>query len=112
MCDGFIGNIILKFGEGAAEMLFKLIKIELKKHPITFISIPFLWNALKDLIKKVDYTEYGGAPLLGINGVCIICHGRSNSKAISNALYTADEFVNKDINNKISQEIGKYTEIQ
>jgi glycerol-3-phosphate acyltransferase PlsX len=112
VCDGFIGNIILKFGEGAVDMLFKLIKSELKKHPLAFGAIPFLWAALKDLTKKVDYTEYGGAPLLGINGVCIICHGRSNAKAITNALFTAGEFVNKDINSKISSEMGKYTDIE
>ena len=108
VCDGFIGNIILKFGEGIAGMLFSLIKSELKKHPLVFASIPFIWGALKDLRKRLDYTEYGGAPLLGVEGVCIICHGGSNSKAISNALRTANEFVDKNINNKISIEMQKY----
>ncbi|MEW6041318.1 MAG: phosphate acyltransferase PlsX, partial [Elusimicrobiota bacterium] len=89
VCDGFVGNILLKFGEGIAEMLFKLIKQDLKKHPVAFASIPFLWGALKDLRKQVDYSEYGGAPLLGINGVSIICHGGSNSKAIKNAIKVA-----------------------
>ncbi|MFN3966226.1 MAG: phosphate acyltransferase PlsX [Endomicrobiia bacterium] len=110
VCDGFIGNIILKFGEGVAEMLFNLIKLELKKHPLAFAAIPFLWGALKDLIKRVDYSEYGGAPLLGIDGTCIICHGISNSKAICNAIRVAADFVKKNINEKISKEIKKYTE--
>lgn len=108
VCDGFTGNIVLKFGEGVAEMLFKLIKLELKKHPLAFLSIPFLWGAMKDLRKRVDYSEYGGAPLLGIDGVCIICHGVSNSKAIKNALRAANEFVKKGINKKISGEMEKY----
>ncbi|MBU2567965.1 MAG: phosphate acyltransferase, partial [Elusimicrobia bacterium] len=108
VCDGFTGNIVLKFGEGVAEMLFKLIKLELKKHPLAFLSIPFLWGALKDLRKRIDYSEYGGAPLLGIDGVCIICHGISNSKAIKNALRAANEFVKKGINKKISGEMEKY----
>ncbi len=110
VCDGFIGNIILKFGEGVAEMLFNLIKLELKKHPLAFASIPFLWGALKDLIKRVDYSEYGGAPLLGIDGVCIICHGMSNSKAICNAIKIAIESVKKNINEKISVKMKKYIE--
>ncbi|MDI6641446.1 MAG: phosphate acyltransferase PlsX [Elusimicrobiota bacterium] len=106
--DGLVGNIILKFGEGVAEMLFDLIKSELRKHPFAFLSVPFLWNALKDLRKRVDYTEYGGALLLGTNGICVICHGRSNSKAIANALKTAAEYIDKNINAKISVEMKKY----
>lgn len=110
VCDGFTGNILLKFGEGVAEMLFKLIKLELKKHPITFISIPIIWLTLKNLIKKVDSTEYGGAPLLGVDGVCIICHGSSNSKAIANAIHFAAEYSKKNINQKIAEEISKCME--
>ena len=109
VCDGFVGNIILKFGEGVAEMLFSLIKLQLKKHPLAFASIPFLWGALKDLLKRVDYSEYGGAPLLGIDGTCIICHGISNSKAIFNAIKVAVDSVRKNINEKISEEMKKYT---
>jgi len=109
VCDGFVGNIILKFGEGVAEMLFNLIKLQLKKHPLAFASIPFLWGALKDLLKRVDYSEYGGAPLLGIDGTCIICHGISNSKAIFNAIKVAVDSVRKNINEKISEEMKKYT---
>ncbi|OGS27618.1 MAG: phosphate acyltransferase [Elusimicrobia bacterium RIFOXYB2_FULL_48_7] len=108
VCDGFVGNVILKLGEGIAEMLFKLMKSEVKKYPLAIFSLPFLWGALNDLRKRVDYTEYGGAPLLGINGTCIICHGGSNSKAIMNALINAAGFVEKDVNSKISKEMEKF----
>jgi glycerol-3-phosphate acyltransferase PlsX len=108
VCDGFVGNVLLKLAEGIAEMLFKLIKENLKKHPLAFASLPFLWGALKDIRKQVDYTEYGGAPLLGINGVSIICHGVSNSKAIKNAIKVAHDFSQKNINEKISETMKKF----
>jgi glycerol-3-phosphate acyltransferase PlsX len=108
VCDGFIGNIILKFGEGIASMMLKLVKEEFKAHPIAWASLPFLWAALKDLRKKVDYTEYGGAPLLGVDGVCIISHGSSDAKAIKNAIKAAARCVEKNINSTISKEILKY----
>jgi len=107
VCDGFVGNIVLKFGEGVAEMMLKLVKSELKAHPIAWFSLPFLWAALKDLRKKVDYTEHGGAPLLGVDGVCIISHGSSNAKAIKNALLVAERFAEKNVNNEIASELAK-----
>ncbi|MHB9156046.1 MAG: phosphate acyltransferase PlsX, partial [Endomicrobiales bacterium] len=106
VCDGFIGNIVLKFGEGVAEMMLKLVKEELKMHPIAWASLPFLWVALKDLRKKVDYTEHGGAPLLGVDGVCIISHGRSNAKAIKNALLVGVRFAANNVNNEIARAIA------
>ncbi|MBN1823288.1 MAG: phosphate acyltransferase PlsX [Endomicrobiales bacterium] len=108
--DGFIGNIVLKFGEGVAEMMLKLVKEEFKAHPISWVSLPFLWAALKDLRKKVDYAERGGAPLLGIDGVCLIAHGRSNAKAIKNAILAAGNFAEKNVNVEIAQEIQKLEE--
>ncbi|MCX5782056.1 MAG: phosphate acyltransferase PlsX [Elusimicrobia bacterium] len=107
VCDGFVGNIILKYAEGAVEMLLKLIKSELKSYPITWVSLPFLWAALKDLRKKLDYTEYGGAPLLGVNGACLICHGRSNAKAIKNAFFSAAKYVEKGVTKAIADEMSK-----
>lgn len=106
VCDGFVGNIILKFGEGVAEMMLKLVKDELKAHPIAWASLPFLWAALRDLRKKVDYAEHGGAPLLGVNGVCIISHGRSSSKAIKNALRAAARCVETNVNAEINKQIA------
>lgn len=108
ICDGFVGNIVLKFGEGVAEMIFKLVKEELKDHPIAWAALPFLWPALKDLRKKLDYTEHGGAPLLGVDGVCIIGHGGSNAKAIKNAIRVGAQFAEKNVNKEIAQEIAKY----
>jgi len=107
VCDGFVGNIILKFGEGVAEMMLKLVKDEFKAHPLAWASLPFLWAALKDLRKKVDYSEQGGAPLLGVDGVCMIGHGRSDSKAIKNAIFSASKFAQKNINKEITLEIAK-----
>lgn len=98
VCDGFVGNAILKFGEGVVSTLLTLIKDSLKKHPLTFVSLPFIWGAIKDLKKKYDFTEYGGAPLLGLEKICVICHGRSNSKAIKNAIKTAAQLVENNVN--------------
>jgi len=105
--DGFVGNIILKFGEGVSEMLLSLIKQALKKHPFAMLSLPFVWNAIRDIRKKVDFTEYGGAPLLGLEKVCIISHGRSNAKAIKNAIKVATQMVEKKVNLIISEYMGK-----
>lgn len=103
VADGFVGNVVLKLSEGIAEMLLELIKLSLKKHPFAWFALPFVWNAIRDLRKKVDFAEYGGAPLLGLEKVCIICHGRSNSKAIKNAIKVARQMVEKNINFIISQ---------
>lgn len=105
--DGFVGNIILKFGEGVAEMMLKLVKQEFKAHPLAWASLPFLWAALKDLRKKVDYSEQGGAPLLEVDGVCMIGHGRSDSKAIKNGIRAASTFAQKNINTGIARELAK-----
>jgi len=107
--DGFVGNVLLKFGEGVGEMLFKLIKDALKKHPVTWLSLPFLWAAMKDLRKKADYSEYGGAPLLGVRGACFICHGRSNAKAIKNALIKASVYARHDTTRKIEERVKEYS---
>ncbi|MDR3274738.1 MAG: phosphate acyltransferase PlsX [Endomicrobium sp.] len=108
ICDGFVGNVILKFGEGLAEMMLKLVKKELKQHPIAWASLPFLWFAIKDLRNKVDYSEFGGAPLLGINGVCIIGHGSSNSKAVKNAILAGARAVKHNLTVEIKEAIASY----
>ena len=108
VCDGFTGNILLKFGEGIAEMMLKLVKKGFKKHPIAWASLPFLWTALRDLRKKVDYSESGGAPLLGVDGVCIIGHGSSNGKAVKNAVLAGARAAEHDLTNAIKDAITKY----
>ena len=109
VCDGFVGNVVLKFAEGISKMLLALVKEELKAHPLAWISLPFIWLALKDLRKRVDYSEHGGAPLLGVNGACLIGHGRSNEKAIKNALINAGRYAELNVHKHIAQEIKKFT---
>jgi len=108
ICDGFVGNVILKFGEGLAEMMLKLVRQGLKKHPMAWASLPFIWLALKDLRKKVDYSEAGGAPLLGVNGICIIGHGRSEGKAVKNAVLAGARAAELNITKEIKEAISKY----
>ncbi|MBI4395657.1 MAG: phosphate acyltransferase PlsX [Elusimicrobia bacterium] len=105
VCDGFVGNVILKFAEGLAEALLNLIKGEIRKHPLAIFGKYLLKGAFKAIRKKTDPSEYGGAPLLGVNGVSIISHGGSDAKAIKNAIRTAGEFVEKSINRQISDKL-------
>ncbi len=104
--DGFIGNIVLKTSEGAAEVIGKLIKDEINNSGILQkIGALLLKPVFKALKKATDYAEYGGAPLLGVNGCVIIAHGKSNSKAIKNAIFQAIAFVENDVNEKIKQSL-------
>lgn len=105
VCDGFIGNIVLKTSEGLAEAILKMLKKEIADRPTGRVGYLFMKPALKNFKKKTDYAEYGGAPLLGINGTCIISHGRSSSRAIRNALKVADEFSRKKVYEIITDEI-------
>jgi glycerol-3-phosphate acyltransferase PlsX len=105
VCDGFVGNILLKFGEGLAAAVLKLIKNEVRKHPLAIFGKYLLKGAFKELIRKTDPSEYGGAPLLGVNGVSLICHGGADAKAIMNAVRTAGAFVDRGINRQISDRL-------
>jgi glycerol-3-phosphate acyltransferase PlsX len=107
VCDGFVGNVMLKFGEGVAEMILKLVKDELKHHPIAWASLPFLWFAIKDLRKKIDYNEFGGAPLLGVEGVCIIGHGSSKGRAVKNAILAGLRTAEHNLTDEIRKAIAK-----
>jgi glycerol-3-phosphate acyltransferase PlsX len=108
VCDGFVGNVVLKFAEGLAESLVTLIRGEVSSHPLAKIGGLFMKSALHEVKRKTDYAEYGGAPLLGVNGVCIICHGKSNKKAIYNAVRVAGQFVKSDVNHLIQEELLKH----
>ncbi len=105
VCDGFVGNVILKVAEGIGEMLFDLIKSELNKSRLAKLGFLMAMPAIKGFKKRVDYSEYGGAPLLGINGACIIGHGKSDAKAIKNAIRMASEFYSQDVNDHITQSL-------
>ena len=89
VCDGFVGNVVLKFAEGMAEAVVGLIREQVQSHPLAKLGGLLMRGAIKEVYKKMDYAEYGGAPLLGVNGICIICHGKSNPKAIFNAIRVA-----------------------
>jgi glycerol-3-phosphate acyltransferase PlsX len=99
--DGFIGNIVLKTSEGVAETIGTLIKNEIKNSGLLQkIGALLLKPVFKGLKKITDYAEYGGAPLLGVNGCVIIAHGKSNSKAIKNAIFQAIKYVENDVTKK------------
>ncbi len=102
VCDGFVGNVLLKFGEGLASAVLKLIKNEVRKHPLAIFGKYLLKGAFKELMKKTDPSEFGGALLLGVNGVALIAHGGSDVKAVRNSVKTAAAFVEKGINRQIS----------
>lgn len=106
VCDGFIGNIVLKTSEGLAEVILKMLKREISDVTTGRIGYLLMKPALRNFRKKTDYAEYGGAPLLGINGTCIISHGRSSSKAIRNAIKVAAEFSRKKVHEIIREEIN------
>jgi phosphate acyltransferase len=97
VCDGFTGNVALKFSEGVAEMIGGLLREEFSKTLASRLGYLLTRPAFERFRRRVDYSEYGGAPLLGVNGVCIISHGRSTAKAIKNALRVAGECVRNRI---------------
>lgn len=106
LCDGFVGNIILKISESLAFAFHKILEEEVLKRPLAALGSLLMKPAFKALIKKADYAEYGGVPLLGINGICVVGHGNSSPKAIKNAIKVAQELVNNRINDLIVQEIN------
>jgi glycerol-3-phosphate acyltransferase PlsX len=106
VCDGFVGNIALKISEGLAEAIAKMLKREISEKTSGRIGYLFLKDALRSFKKKTDYSEYGGAPLLGISKPCIISHGRSTAKAIKNAIKLAGEFYKKGVLDIISTEFN------
>lgn len=110
VCDGFIGNVVLKTSEGLAEVIIKMLRREISEVLTGRISYLFLKPALRNFKKKTDYAEYGGAPLLGINGTCIISHGRSSAKAIKNAVKVAAEFSQKRVYHVIAEDIKGYVD--
>jgi glycerol-3-phosphate acyltransferase PlsX len=103
VCDGFVGNVILKFGESLAEGILNFLRKELTSTFILRLGALLSMPAFKKFKKLVDYSEYGGAPLLGVNGVSIICHGSSSSKAIKNGIRVASEFIRHDVNRHIEE---------
>ncbi len=106
VCDGFIGNIALKISEGLAETVLKMLKREITSVSTGRVGYLLMKPAIRNFKRRTDYDEYGGAPLLGINGVSIISHGRSSAKAIKNALRVAADFAAKKVPQAISADIA------
>lgn len=109
VCDGFVGNIVLKAGEGLAAALIHMVKEEVSKSWLAKMGTAMAIPALKGFKRRVDYAEYGGAPLLGVNGVVIICHGSSTSRAIKNAIKRAREAVENRLVDAIRTSIEENT---
>jgi len=107
VCDGFVGNIALKISESLADSLERILKKHLNATILSRFGTLLSWKAYKKIKKITDYSEYGGAPLLGLRGICIICHGRSSPNAVKNAINMAIEFQKHNVNESIRNEILK-----
>jgi phosphate acyltransferase len=105
--DGFTGNVILKTSEGLVEAIMGLLKTELGQTILTQIGAMLSLNAFRSVKKRLDYSEFGGAPLLGCKQICLICHGSSNSKAIRNAIRIGREFYKGKLSERIESELSE-----
>lgn len=105
VCDGFIGNVALKVSEGLAEAIKQKLRDSLSSTIVRQIGAVMARSGFEEFRKGFDYSEYGGVPLLGVKGNCIICHGRSNGNAIKNAIRVAKEYAHGRINEKIESEL-------
>src|SRR6202030_2056590 len=110
VCDGFVGNVILKTCESIAVAIFKWLKHELMRSTKRKIGAFLAKNAFLEIKDKTNYEEYGGSPLLGVNGICIIAHGASTPLAVKNALRVAAESIEQQVNPHIVEEIRRYHE--
>jgi len=107
VCDGFVGNVVLKLSEGLAEATGTMLKREIMGDMIAKMGYLFMRGAFKRFKKTVDYAEYGGAPLIGINGVGMICHGGSNAKAIKNAIRFAHDYATSGVTQRIAEKLSE-----
>ena len=107
VCDGFVGNVVLKLSEGLSETLLGLIRAEMTRSLPNKLAAAVLRNDLRNMGKRLDYAEYGGLPLLGVNGSAIISHGRSKAKAIKNALRVARQTAETGVANAIAEGLAK-----
>ncbi len=107
VCDGFIGNIVLKTTEGLSKTIFAWVKEEMKASPIRLFGALLAKGAFLAIKNKTSTDEYGGTPLLGVNGVCIKAHGHSSARAIRNAIRAAREFVAQKVNDRIVETVRK-----
>ncbi len=107
VCDGFTGNVALKTSEGLIEAVLQLLREELSSNLQAKLGALLSQQSFKRLKKRLDYSEYGGAPLIGLRGLSVICHGRSNGNAIKNAIRVAKEFAENQLNAKLEAELSQ-----
>jgi glycerol-3-phosphate acyltransferase PlsX len=112
VCDGFVGNVCLKVSEGLAEAAMQMLRDEIVKSIPAKIGYLLARHAFKAFKKRVDYAEYGGAPLLGINGIGIICHGKSSAHAIKNAILEAAKMAKGNINKDILESLAASNNVE
>jgi phosphate acyltransferase len=110
--DGFVGNVVVKVSEGVAEILNTFLKENIRKSFRRKMGYLLLKDTFEELARKMDYSEYGGAPLLGVDGICIICHGKSNERAIKNAIVLAKSFIEKNLNEAIKEGMQSYQSVE
>lgn len=111
VCDGFVGNVILKSCEATARAMFKWLKQDIKATPIRQMGALIAKDAFKATKERGNYETYGGSPLLGVNGICIIGHGSSSPKAVRNAIRVASEAVKHHVNPHIEEEMARYASL-
>ena len=112
VCDGFVGNVVLKVSEGLVEAIGTMLRKEFRSRLWSRVGYLLAKPALKAFRRKVDYAEYGGAPLLGIQGTAMICHGSSSPRAIMNAVKMAHDNVTRQVNRKLTERIGEICALQ
>ena len=110
VCDGFTGNIALKISEGLVELVEELLRAELSRTFTTRVGLLLSRRAFRRFRRRVDYSEVGGAPLLGLSGLCIVGHGRSSAKAVRNAVAMAYRFAREGFVERVGQEIARVTD--
>jgi glycerol-3-phosphate acyltransferase PlsX len=106
VCDGFVGNVVLKVSEGLGEMVFSLLKREARRSPLSAAGFLLAKGAFSGFKRQVDYAEYGGAPMLGVRGACLIGHGRSSPKAIRNAIRVAHSYATRGVIRHIEERVS------
>jgi glycerol-3-phosphate acyltransferase PlsX len=111
VCDGFIGNVVLKLSEAVAETIGLMIRENIGDNLIRKLGYFMMRPAFRALKRRIDYAEYGGAPLVGINGISLISHGRSSDRAIKNAIRVAMELAKSEVNKHIHEDIEKNMEL-
>ena len=106
VCDGFVGNVVLKFAEGVLDLMKTRLRNQASKGFVKKLMVGLAAKTLRSVLKDFDYQEYGGVPLLGVNGVSIIGHGKSTPRAIKNMVLKAEEMVRKNITGAIRESVA------